>query len=170
MTTSTHGRHAIDHSPKQPADAGVGQGRLRGDHAHRLLHAFARAISGVAPGRGVFGCGVGGHRSDCSALVSGARHEERAQPQRLLVTVEMEFDFSRAAKTDSIADTIDYFAVSQRLLKFGEGKSWKLIEKLATDICDTILSEFRAQSVSVEVKKFVIPQARYVSVIVTRGM
>ena len=66
----------------------------------------------------------------------GVPDAERAQPQRLLLTVEMEFDFSAAAKTDSIADTIDYFAVSQRLLKFGDGKSWKLIEKLAADIAD----------------------------------
>lgn len=98
----------------------------------------------------------------------GVPDEERARPQRLLLTVEMEFDFSAAAKSDSIADTIDYFAVSQRLLKFGEGKNWKLIEKLAADICEMILAEFRPQSVSAEVKKFVIPQARYVSVAVAR--
>ena len=97
----------------------------------------------------------------------GVPDEERARPQRLLLTVQMEFDFSTAAKTDSIADTIDYFAVTQRLLKFGEGKTWKLIEKLAADICGMILSEFRPQSVSVEVKKFVIPEARYVSVVIT---
>lgn len=94
----------------------------------------------------------------------GVPDEERLQPQRLLLTVEIGFDFSNAAKTDSIADTIDYFAVSQRLLQFGGGKSWKLIEKLAADICDMILSEFKPESVSVEVKKFVIPQARYISV------
>jgi dihydroneopterin aldolase len=98
----------------------------------------------------------------------GVPDAERAQPHRLLLTVEMESDFSTAAKTDSIADTIDYFAVTQRLLKFGEGKSWKLIEKLAADIADAILSEFKPQSVTVEVKKFVIPQARHVSVAVTR--
>src|ERR1017187_3335800 len=96
----------------------------------------------------------------------GVPDVERAQPQRLLLTVEMESDFSKAAKTDSIADTIDYFAVSQLLLKFGEGKSWKLIEKLAADITDMILSEFKPQSVVVEVKKFVIPQARHISVVV----
>ena len=98
----------------------------------------------------------------------GVPDAERAQPQRLLLTVEMESDFSTAAKTDSIADTIDYFAVTQRLLKFGEGKSWKLIEKLAADIADAILSEFKPQSVTVEVKKFVIPQARHVSVSFTK--
>ncbi len=50
----------------------------------------------------------------------GVPEEERAKPQRLLLTVEMEFDFSKAPKSDGIADTIDYFAVAQRLLKFGE--------------------------------------------------
>ena len=52
----------------------------------------------------------------------GVPDAERAQPQRLLLTVEMESDFSAAARSDSIADTIDYFAVTQRLLKFGEGR------------------------------------------------
>src|SRR5271154_557391 len=97
----------------------------------------------------------------------GVPDAERAQPQRLLLTIEMESDFSAAAKSDGIADTIDYFAVTQRLLKFGDGKSWKLIEKLAADIADTILTEFKPAGVKVEVKKFVIPQARYVSVSVS---
>jgi dihydroneopterin aldolase len=94
----------------------------------------------------------------------GVTDEERLQPQRLLLTVGMEFDFTKAAKTDSIADTIDYFAVSQRLLKFGDGKNWKLIEKLAADICEMILSEFKPKNISVEVKKFPISQAHWVSV------
>ena len=54
--------------------------------------------------------------------------------------------------------------MSQRLLRFGEGRSWKLIEKLATDIANTILIEFKPAAVTVEVKKFIIPEARYVSV------
>lgn len=94
----------------------------------------------------------------------GVPDEERAKPQRLLLTVEMQFDFSTATKTDSISDTIDYFSVSQRLLKFGDGKSWKLIEKLAADIHETILREFKPRRISVEVKKFAIPQTRYVSI------
>jgi dihydroneopterin aldolase len=94
----------------------------------------------------------------------GVPDAERAQPQRLLLTVDLELDFSTATKSDGIADTIDYFAVSQRLLKFGDGKSWKLIEKLAADIADTILAEFKPAAVTVEVKKFVIPEARHVSV------
>jgi FolB domain-containing protein len=98
----------------------------------------------------------------------GVPDEERAKPQRLLLTVEMDCDFSAASGSDDIRDTIDYFAVSQRLLKFGDGRSWKLIEKLAADTANMLLSEFKPQSATVEVKKFPIPQARCVSVVVTR--
>jgi dihydroneopterin aldolase len=94
----------------------------------------------------------------------GVPDAERAQPQRLLLTVEMESDFSAAAKSDSIADTIDYYAVTQKLLKFGEGREWKLVEKLAADIAGLISAEFKPQAVTVEVKKFIIPQARHVSI------
>jgi FolB domain-containing protein len=98
----------------------------------------------------------------------GVPDEERARPQRVLLTVEMDFDFTSAARTDRINETIDYFAVAQRLLKVGEGRSWKLIEKLAADVADLVLSEFKPQRVTVEVKKFPIPQARHVSVRVSR--
>ncbi len=98
----------------------------------------------------------------------GVPDEERAQPQRLLLTVEMTADFTAAARTDSIADTVDYFAVSQRLLTYGEGRSWKLIEKLAADLADLILAEFKPAAVTIEVKKFPIPQSRLVSVSLTR--
>lgn len=98
----------------------------------------------------------------------GVPDEERARPQRLLLTVTLESDFSAAVKTDAIADTIDYFAITGRLLKFGDGKNWKLIEKLAADIADVISAEFKPQSVTVEVKKFIIPQARHISVSLTQ--
>ena len=98
----------------------------------------------------------------------GVTDEERAKLQLLLVTVDMEFDFSSAARTDSITNTIDYHQVSQQVLQFGAGRDWKLIEKLATDLADMVLSRFNAQSVLVEVKKFPTPQARYVSVRLTK--
>ncbi len=99
----------------------------------------------------------------------GVPDAERAQPQRLLLTVEMQLDVTRAAACDDIAATIDYFALAQRLVNFGESRNWKLLETLANDIADTILADFQPECVSVEVKKFVIPQARYVSVCITKN-
>lgn len=98
----------------------------------------------------------------------GVTDEERAKPQRLLLNIEIQFDFTVAAVSDRITKTIDYGAVSERLLNFGEARSWKLIEKLAANIADDILHEYKPQGVTVEVKKFVIPQARYVSVTWTK--
>ena len=94
----------------------------------------------------------------------GVPDAERAQPQRLLLTVDMELDFTTAALSDRVERTIDYNALSQDLMKFGEGRSWKLLERLVTNLADMILADYRPQAVMVEAKKFVIPQARYVSV------
>jgi 7,8-dihydroneopterin aldolase/epimerase/oxygenase len=94
----------------------------------------------------------------------GVPEAERAKPQRLLISLEMRSDFTRACETDDLRATIDYYGVCQRLQKFGEGRSWKLIEKLAGDIAAMVRSEFGADAVLVEVKKFIIPEARYVAV------
>ena len=99
----------------------------------------------------------------------GVSEEERATPQRLLITVEMTFDFSSAAVSDRIERTIDYYEVCQKLLAYGEGRSWKLLEKLVSNLCDLILADFKAQTATVTVKKFVIPQARHVSVQLTKS-
>jgi FolB domain-containing protein len=94
----------------------------------------------------------------------GVTDEERAKPQRLLITVEMDLDFSTAAFTDRIEKTINYFEVAQELLKFGDRRSWKLLEKLATNLADHIMLRHKPDAVHVEVKKFIIPEARYVSI------
>ncbi len=98
----------------------------------------------------------------------GVTEAERANPQRLLVTVELSLDFQSAANSDDLAETINYDAVCQRILHFGEGCHWQLIETLAVDLAQMLLDEFSPRAVNVEVKKFVIPQARYVAVRVRR--
>lgn len=99
----------------------------------------------------------------------GVTDEERARPQRLLITVDMTYDFSSAAMSDRVEKTINYYDVAQELLKYGEGRNWKLLERLVTNIADLILARFRPQEVTVEIKKFVIPQAQYVSVSLMRS-
>lgn len=98
----------------------------------------------------------------------GVPDAERAHPQRLLLDVEMELDFTAAAGSDDLTCTIDYYAVSRRLLALGEGRSWKLIETLAVEIATLVLQEYPARRVTVEVKKFILPETRHVSVRVSR--
>lgn len=94
----------------------------------------------------------------------GVPKAERARPQRLLVSVDMARDFANAAAADDLHATIDYHAVARRIQQFGQGRSWQLIETLAVEIAETILREFHAPAVTVEVKKFALPEARHVSV------
>ena len=98
----------------------------------------------------------------------GVPDDERTQKQRLLLTLEIESDFTKASAKDDLTQTIDYFAVTQRLLKLGEGREWKLIETLAVEIAELTRNEFGALAVMVEIKKFIIPEARWVSVRVSR--
>ena len=98
----------------------------------------------------------------------GVPDEERAQPQRLELTIIFELDFAAAVAWEDVTETIDYQRVVEQIAKFGEEREWRLIEKLATDLAAMLLEEFLPVSVSVEVKKFILPQTRYVSVSVSR--
>src|SRR5947207_13229868 len=98
----------------------------------------------------------------------GVTDEERAKPQRLLISVDMSIDFAVAAVSDRIEKTINYQEVANDVLHYGDGRNWKLIEKLATNLAEFILARYKPQGVSIEIKKFIIPQARHVSVTVTK--
>ncbi|MEY2789334.1 MAG: hypothetical protein RLZZ34_2477 [Verrucomicrobiota bacterium] len=99
----------------------------------------------------------------------GVPDEERVQAQRLLITVAMETDTRPAAEGDDLTRTINYYEVSRRLLGLGRGRSWKLLETLADEIATLVLAEFGARHVQVEIKKFIIPEARHVSVGIRRS-
>ena len=98
----------------------------------------------------------------------GVPEEERAKAQRLLVTVQMKGDFSKACLSDDILATINYYEVSQRIEKICESRPFKLVESLAHEIASCVLNEFSPESVEVEIKKFILPNTRFVSFALTR--
>lgn len=99
----------------------------------------------------------------------GVPDDERAKPQRLLVTVEMGGDFSRAGASDDIQHTINYFDVSRRVIALCQEQQYRLLEKLAEDIARMVLNEYGAKTAGVEVKKFILSDARHVSVRINRS-
>lgn len=99
----------------------------------------------------------------------GVPDEERAKPQRLLVTVEMTINATAAAVDDDIDRTINYHSVYLRIKKLAEEKERKLIETLAEETAAMILREFTTDTVAVEVKKFILPETRHVSVRLKRS-
>ncbi|HUB67549.1 MAG TPA: dihydroneopterin aldolase [Candidatus Methylacidiphilales bacterium] len=95
---------------------------------------------------------------------------ERKRAQKLLITLEMEAGNLRpAAKHDDIARTVNYFAVAERVKEWVAQKPpRKLLETLAEDLAAELLEAFPIQNITVEIKKFIFPDTRWVSVQITR--
>ncbi len=65
--------------------------------------------------------------------------------------------------------TINYHSVYLLVKKLAEDKERQLIEKLAEETSAMILREFSTDAVAVEIKKFILPDTKYVSVRIERG-
>jgi dihydroneopterin aldolase len=98
----------------------------------------------------------------------GVPDAERAGPQRLLVTVELERDLAEAGRTDTESATTPYDVVAKLIHQVATERPRKLVEAVADEIAETILSRQLAAAVTVEVKKFSVPQTQYVSVQIRR--
>lgn len=98
----------------------------------------------------------------------GVTEAERAEPQRLLISVEMERDLAAAARADDESATTGYDVVAHLVRQVVAERPRKLIEALAEQIAEAILSRRLATAVCVEVKKFSLPQTRHVSVRIRR--
>jgi dihydroneopterin aldolase len=100
----------------------------------------------------------------------GVPEEERREPQRLLVSLEMQVhSIAEAAKSDDIALTVDYYRVAERVKTLAGTGEWKLIETLAEELAADLLKEFQIGNLTLEIKKFILPDAQYVSVKIERG-
>lgn len=85
--------------------------------------------------------------------VIGIYDWERSIKQPIVLDIEMAFDNGIPAASDDIADTLDYKAVSKRLIQFVSGSSFGLVETLAEHCCAIILSEFNVAHVSLKLSK-----------------
>ena len=74
--------------------------------------------------------------------VIGVFDWEREITQTISLDLQMAYDISKAAGTDEIADTLDYKAVSKRLIQFVESSEFQLVEALAEHCARIVLEEF----------------------------
>ncbi|MBY6064656.1 dihydroneopterin aldolase [Pseudidiomarina sediminum] len=96
---------------------------------------------------------VTGLRTDALIGVYEWEHEQR---QPLLFDLEMDWDQRAAAASDAIADALDYDALSQAVKQLVEARPRQLIETVAEEVAQLILTEFSVTRVCVRVEK---PQA-----------
>jgi dihydroneopterin aldolase len=85
--------------------------------------------------------------------VIGIFNWEREVKQTVAIDLEMSADIRRAAKSDSIKDTLNYKAVAKRVLAFVQGSRFRLVETLAEEVARLILTEFPVQWVRLTLHK-----------------
>ena len=102
--------------------------------------------------------------------VIGIYDWEREIKQLVSLDLEMEFDITRAAETDSIEDTLDYKAVSKRLIRFIEDSEFQLVEALAERCAAIVLDEFPVDWLRLKLgKPGAVRGSSAVGVIIERG-
>ncbi len=98
----------------------------------------------------------------------GVPDEERSEPQTLWLTVRMRPSQGFHGLQDKVANTVDYYEVSLRLANLAAERPRHLIETLATEIAEFLLSTYPLYYVEVEVEKRILPNADSVSVRIRR--
>jgi 7,8-dihydroneopterin aldolase/epimerase/oxygenase len=102
--------------------------------------------------------------------VIGIYDWERQIRQVVALDLEMAFDNRRPAATDRIVDTLDYKAVSKRLIAFVEGASFELVETLAERCADIVRNEFGVPWLRLRLSKpGAVRGSRAVGVVIERG-
>jgi dihydroneopterin aldolase len=94
----------------------------------------------------------------------GVPDDERKNAQRLEVDAILTPLNAFADVADRIDRTIDYHAAVQRIATLAASRSRCLIETLAKEIAEMLVQEFSAGRAEVEVRKFILPETKYVAV------
>jgi FolB domain-containing protein len=98
----------------------------------------------------------------------GVPDDERAQPQRLTINIAFWPNKAGAELNDDIAQAVNYAAVCAEVRKFAGGRSDKLIETLADKLAFHLLEVFGIRRITIELRKYILPEVEFVSVTVTR--
>ena len=94
---------------------------------------------------------------------------ERRIRQPLVFDIEMAFDNRVPAASDAIADTLNYKAVSKRVIQYVAGSEFGLVETLAERVAAIILEEFGVARVRLKLSKpGAVRGARAVGVMIER--
>ena len=95
---------------------------------------------------------------------------ERRIRQPLVFDIEMAFDNRVPAATDAIADTLNYKAISNRIVEYVSQSSFELVETLAERVAQIVITEFGVQRVRLKLSKpGAVRGARAVGVMIERS-
>lgn len=103
--------------------------------------------------------------------VIGIYDWEREIRQRVNLDLDMGTDIRQAANTEDVDNTLNYKAVSDRLIEFIEQSEFQLVETMAEQIAEIVMTEFGVKWLRLRLgKPGAVPQAKDVGVIIERGV
>ncbi len=104
------------------------------------------------------------------SCIIGVFPEEREKKQELMFNIELSTDLRAAGKSDNLADTVDYFALENEIVKMVSASSFQLIESLAERTAEICLADSKVSSVKVIIEKCgCLPIARSAAVEIVRA-
>lgn len=89
--------------------------------------------------------------------IHGATEEERIRHQRFAVDLVLELPLDKPAASDALADTVDYGAVGELVVKVGTTARHHLLESLAAHIAREVQERWPAAAVTVSIRKLSPP-------------
>lgn len=93
--------------------------------------------------------------------VIGVYDWEQETRQQLTFDIELGTDIRQAAASDDLADTLDYFSLSQKIVDMVHGDNPALLETMLENIANALLAHAGVQVVRLSVLKHgCIPGAR----------
>jgi FolB domain-containing protein len=98
----------------------------------------------------------------------GVPDEERANAQKLWISVWMHPLQGFSGLHDKVENTVDYYEVSLRISELASKCSRHLIETLANDVAEMILNSYPLKSVDIKVEKRILQNADFVAVKIHR--
>ena len=98
----------------------------------------------------------------------GVSRAERKKRQRLVLNITVSPARDLRDLKDAVARTVDYAALCRTAKNFISQQTPRLLETLANDLASHLLRKFRVRKIVIEIRKFVLKDADYASVTVTR--
>ena len=98
----------------------------------------------------------------------GVSEAERRRRQRLVLNITAWPARDLREIKDAISRTVDYAALRQNTKMFISEQAPRLVETLANDLATHLFRKFRVRKIKIEIRKFVLKDAAYASVTVTR--
>jgi dihydroneopterin aldolase len=83
----------------------------------------------------------------------GVLEDERRDGQRFLVDLELDLGDETAARSDAIADAVDYRDVVATVVEISDRRAYQLLEAFATAIAEALLERFPLARARVRVRK-----------------